>query len=140
MRWSDIVFGGIGHSVLQGKTGEIDASKILFDNFNSYSWFQFLHIFTLSEPVPILFERFCPVKIFHTFSLRKNILFTLAHFLQGGKCVLVSHKKSAMPISKHCGRDYCSLEFCLPPVVVPSLFLVFLVILQAAPYILFHGI
>ena len=33
---SDIVFGGVGHCVLQGKIDETGASKILFDNFNSY--------------------------------------------------------------------------------------------------------
>ena|GEM_PF-1808053 len=31
----NIVFGGIGHSVLQGKKDVLDASKILFDNFNT---------------------------------------------------------------------------------------------------------
>ena len=33
-----MVFGGVGHSVLQGKKHEIGASKILFDNFNSCVW------------------------------------------------------------------------------------------------------
>ena len=33
---SDIVFQGVGHNVLQGKIDEIDASKVIFDNFNSY--------------------------------------------------------------------------------------------------------
>ena len=32
-------------------------------------------------PVPILFERFFPVKNFHTFSVRKKILASLAQFL-----------------------------------------------------------
>ena len=30
-----MVCGGVGHSVLQGKTDEIGASNMLFDNFNS---------------------------------------------------------------------------------------------------------
>ena len=30
------MFGGVGHSVLQGKTDETGMSKVLFDNFNSY--------------------------------------------------------------------------------------------------------
>ena len=34
----DIVFGGVGHCVLQGEKHEIDASKVLFDNFNSCVW------------------------------------------------------------------------------------------------------
>ena len=33
---SDIVFRGVGHNVLHGKIDEIDASKLVFDNFNSY--------------------------------------------------------------------------------------------------------
>ena len=33
---SDIVFRGVGHNVLRGKIDEIDASKVVFDNFNSY--------------------------------------------------------------------------------------------------------
>ena len=31
-----MVFGGVGHSVLHGKIDEIGASKVLFDNFNTY--------------------------------------------------------------------------------------------------------
>ena len=34
----NIVFGGVRHCVLQGNIGEIGASNILFDIFNSCVW------------------------------------------------------------------------------------------------------
>ena len=77
---SNTLFEDAKHSVWDFQTQcfasqnmQISASKVLFDNFNTYRRLQILHNFTLSGLVPNLFCKFFPVKIFHHFSAqRKN--------------------------------------------------------------------
>ena len=107
MTLSNTLFEDAKHSVWDFQTQcfasqnmQISASKVLFDNFNTYRRLQILHNFTLSGLVPNLFCKFFPVKIFHHFSAQRKILHILAHFLQDGLTAALTTAVTALSAKK----------------------------------------